>query len=133
LRNTPERRPRAPSNAICRESTRDHDQSQCCAFLHCREPPPICAVGGGRRQTPADQARPPGARRPAGADEFPPDAVTVHFGGHYHEAITRAMAVRTEYLIPDSGKSAFGPPCYKDEWAWGASAEFRTAPTAVGP
>ena len=45
------------------------------------------------------------ADRPAPSN-FLPTPVKEHFGSHYHDAITRAMAAITEYLIPDSGKSA---------------------------
>jgi hypothetical protein len=37
---------------------------------------------------------------------FVPLSVKAHFGAHYHDAITQAMAILTEYLVPDSGKSA---------------------------
>jgi len=45
------------------------------------------------------------ADRPAPGN-FVPTPVTAHFGGHYHDAIKRSVEVLTEYLIPDSGKSA---------------------------
>jgi hypothetical protein len=37
---------------------------------------------------------------------FVPLSVKAHFGAHYHDAITQAMAILTEYLVPDTGKSA---------------------------
>jgi hypothetical protein len=54
---------------------------------------------------PVSRARKLPAYEPAPSN-FVPLSVKAHFGAHYHDAITRAMAVLTEYLVPDSGKSA---------------------------
>ena len=56
----------------------------------------VGAVSGGRK-LPAHEPAP---------SNFVPLSVKAHFGAHYHDAITQAMAILTEYLVPDSGKSA---------------------------
>ena len=63
---------------------------------------PITARASEQQEAPARRGRRERTDVPA-ASNFVPLPVKYHFGSHYHDAITRAMEVLTEYA--DSGKT----------------------------